>query len=58
MQCETIKSPRSHLVGGWFVLDVVVAEHVFERHLGDVVLFLVRHVLAVRFLQPLLQDNK
>ena len=53
----TIKSPRTNLVGGWFVLDVIVAEHVFERHLGDVVLFLVRHVLAVRFLQPLLQDN-
>ena len=48
-----LKSSLTHLVGGWLVLDVIVTEHVFERHLGDVVLLLVRHVLAVRLLQPL-----
>ena len=44
----------THLVGGWLVLDVTVTEHVFERHLGDVVLLLVRDVLTVRLFQPLL----
>ncbi len=38
------------------VRDVVRAEHVPERHLGDVVLLAVGRVLARRLLQPLLLD--
>ena len=47
-----------HLVGGRLVPDVARAEHVLERHLGDVVPLLVRHVLAERVPLPLLGNTR
>ena len=58
-QCYTspFSKQATHLVGGRLVPDVARAEHVLERHLGDVVPFLVGHVLAVRVPLPLLGET-